>query len=113
MPVNGAERRIREAVLTWQGVQALPHRFGGEEFRVGKREIGHVHGDYLVDVPFPTKVRDELVAAGLAEPHHILPRSGWISFYLRGEQDVQAAIGLLRRSYEIAMRQKQEKPGVV
>jgi len=59
-----------------------------------------------VDIPFPTKVRAELVAAGRAQPHHVLPESGWVSFYLRQEPDVEAAIELLRRSYEIALHQK-------
>jgi hypothetical protein len=54
-------------------------------------------------------VRDEIVGAGLAEPHHILPETGWVSFYLRAEEDVQRDISLLRRSYEIALRQKQPR----
>jgi Family of unknown function (DUF5519) len=29
---------------------------------------------------YPKKVRDEMVAAGEAEPHHILPETGWVSF---------------------------------
>jgi len=94
-------------VTAWEGVSAHPHRFGGTEFQFGTREIGHIHGDQLVDIPFPTKVRDEVVAAGLAQPHHILPDTGWISFYIRREEDVQGAIDLLRRSYEIAKKQKQ------
>jgi predicted DNA-binding protein (MmcQ/YjbR family) len=65
-----------------------------------------VHGDYLVDIPFPKKVRDELVAAGRAEPHHVLPESGWISFYLRQPADVEQAIGLFRRSFELALKQR-------
>ncbi len=40
---------------------AHPHRFGGTEYRLGKRELGHIHGDYLVDIPFPKKVRDEIM----------------------------------------------------
>ena len=50
MPVPGAQDQIAEAVLGWPGVTAAPHRFGGTEYRLGRREIGHVHGDYLVDV---------------------------------------------------------------
>jgi hypothetical protein len=50
---------------------------------LGHREIGHVHGDSLVDIPFPLHVRDELVKGGAAEPHHVLPKSGWVSVYLR------------------------------
>jgi predicted DNA-binding protein (MmcQ/YjbR family) len=106
MGIKGAQERITKAVTAWEGVTAHPHRFGGVEYVIGKREIGHIHGDHLVDIPFPKKVRDEIVAAGRAEPHHILPETGWISFYLRGEVDVEKAIALLRESFEIAMRQK-------
>jgi hypothetical protein len=64
MSVRNAGEAIRDAVLAWSDVTARPHRFGGTEYHIGKREIGHVHGDTLVDIPFPTKVRDELVKAG-------------------------------------------------
>ena len=47
-----------------------------------------------------------IVAAGRAQPHHILPETGWVSFYLRHESDVEQAIALLRESYEIARKQK-------
>jgi predicted DNA-binding protein (MmcQ/YjbR family) len=56
-----------------------------------------------VDIPFPLPVRNELVESGAAEPHHILPKSGWVSIYLRNSADVGRAIELLRRSYEIAL----------
>lgn len=106
MSVRGASKQIVETLLTWAGMEAHPHRFGGTEFRIGKREIGHIHGDSLVDIPFPTKVRDEIVKAGEAQPHHILPETGWVSFYLREEGDIQKAIDLLQRSYQIALKQK-------
>lgn len=89
---------IRE-VSAWDGVTVNPHRFGGREFNVGKVEIGHVHGSSLVDVPFTRKIRETLVADGEAQPHHILPESGWISFYLRQDADVEQSIKLLRLSY--------------
>ena len=41
---------------------------------LGKRELGHIHGDRLVDIPFPKPIRDELVNTGQAEPHHILQK---------------------------------------
>ena len=111
MAVRGAGERIHAAVTAWEGVTAHPHRFGGVEFRLGRREIGHIHGDHLVDIPFPTRVRDEVVAAGLAEPHHLLPDTGWVSFYLRAEADTARAIALLQRSFAIARRQKQPHGG--
>lgn len=105
MSVKGAGEKIKEAVLSWEHVEAFPHRFGGTEYRIGRRELGHVHGDDLVDIPFPKKVRDEIVANGIAEPHHVLPGSGWISFYLQEAPDIEKAIRLFRRSYDIAMKQ--------
>ena len=102
MPVSGAKQRIDKAVGDWPGATAQPHRFGGTEYLLGRREIGHVHGDHLVDIPFPKKVRDELVARCRAEAHHMLPKSGWVSIYLRDALDVERAIELLRLSFELA-----------
>ena len=99
-----AAQTIREAVLTWEGVSQEPHRFGGIEFRLGKRELGHLHGNRLLDIPFPLRVRDELVGSGRASPHHVLPRSGWVSFYLKTEEDIDRALNLLRLSYDIARK---------
>jgi hypothetical protein len=94
--------RIAAEVTSWPEVEQAPHRFGGVEFRVGKRELGHLHGDRLADLPFPRRVRDELVAAGRAEPHHVLPESGWVSFRIASADDVEPAIGLFRLAYERA-----------
>jgi len=106
MSVRGAGARIGAVVAGWEGVTASPHRFGGIEYRLNDREIGHVHGDALVDIPFPTKVRHEIIDAGLAEPHHVLPQSGWISFYIKRPEDVEQAVALLRRSFELAVQQQ-------
>ncbi len=109
MSVRGASKQIVDTLLTWQGIETHPHRFGSTEFRIGKREIGHIHSDSLVDIPYPKKIRDEIIAAKEAEPHHILPETGWVSFYLSEEADVERAIALLKRSYEIAITQKKNK----
>jgi hypothetical protein len=109
MPVQGASKQITQAVLSWDGVTAHPHRFGGTEFRLERREIGHIHGDRLVDIPFPRKVRDEVVTTGQAEPHHILPESGWIRFYINNDKDVEDAIRLLEESFELAIKQRSRK----
>ena len=106
MSVKGAQASITNAVTAWKGVTVQPHRFGGVEYGIGKREIGHIHGDHLVDIPFPKTVRDEIVAKGRAQPHHILPETGWVSFYLRQNDDVEKALALLHESYQIAQKQK-------
>ena len=109
MPVPEAGKKIAVTVGSWEGVTDGPHRFGGVEFRVGRREVGHVHGDSLVDIPFSKTVRDELIQAGVAEPHHVLPKSGWVSVHLRNLDDVERAIQLLRKPYEIARQSQIER----
>jgi Luciferase len=99
MPDSFATKIARE-VSSWNGVVAAPHRFGGLEFRVGRRELGHLHGSRLADLPFPVAIRNQLVTAGRAERHHILPDSGWVSARIRGEDDVKAVIDLFRLNYD-------------
>jgi hypothetical protein len=109
MAVADAQERITTTVLQWEGVTAHPHRFGGTEYRLARRELGHLHGNHLLDIPFPTKVRDEVVAQGQAQAHHLMPETGWISFYLRHVADVDHAIVLLRKSYDLVRQQRQPR----
>lgn len=93
-------QQIEQTLLTWPDVESVPHRVGGREFRVQGHEIGHLHGSRLADLPFPRRVRDELIAAGRAVPHHVLPDSGWVSFRIDGSADMDAALALFRLNYE-------------
>lgn len=86
-------------VSEWDGVEVGEHRFGGTEFTLGEREIGHVHQWGILDIAFPRRVRDELVAEERTEPHHIYPKSGWTTFHVEGPDDVERALWLLRLSY--------------
>jgi hypothetical protein len=95
-----AGQLINEAVASWPGVDAVTHRFGGTEYRFGRKEMGHVHGDRLVDMPLPRRLHDELIAAGQAQPHHILPDTGWVSVWMDGPDDVARAIELFRLQYD-------------
>jgi len=109
MSAKGWGEAIDREVASWNGVEGRPHRFGGREYRVGRREIGHVHGDHLVDVPLPRRERDRVVREGRAEPHHILPESGWVSLFLRTDEDVARGIELLRLSYDLALDQRRKR----
>ena len=65
--------KIECEVGGWPGVETRAHRFGGVEFRVNGHEIGHLHGERMADLPFPVRMREELVAAGKARVHHVRP----------------------------------------
>ena len=92
--------KISKEILSWPGVTTGQHRFGGTEFRVGKREMGHIHGDKLADLPFPMQIRNQLIESGRALPHHILPESGWVSKWIRSEEDVSKVVELFRMQYK-------------
>jgi len=96
----GIAETIEREITGWSGVEAKPHRFNGVEFRVNRHEIGHLHGDRLADLPFPVRMRKELVAEGRAQLHHVLPETGWVSYPIRGEKDVEGALELFRLNYE-------------
>jgi luciferase-like monooxygenase len=101
-PATASPGELIEAeVVSWPGVTTGPHRFGGIEFRLGRRELGHLHGDRIADLPFPRRIRDQLVAEGRARPHHVLPDSGWVTVRIPID-DVQPVIELFRLGYERA-----------
>src|ERR671932_2452437 len=96
MSMSTIAEKIKNEILSWPHVTAGPHRFGGIEFRLNKREMGHIHGERVADIPFPMKIRNELVNSGYVKPHHMLPQSGWISYWIKGEEDIAAVVGLFK-----------------
>lgn len=94
--------KIEREVSSWPGVTVHEHRFGGTEFRLDRRELGHLHGPRWADLPFQRGIRDMLVDTGRAQPHHVLPDSGWVSKQIRSDADVDEVIELFRLSYERA-----------
>ena len=104
-----ASQVIIEAATSWPGVETGPGRFGAVQLRLGKRELGHLHGDHLADIPFTRALRDELVAAGRVVPHRPLPDSGWASRPIETDEDVEAVIELLRMQYERAMASRSRR----
>jgi|SRR5579859_1170003 len=105
MTVQSAQQLINTAVMQWPDVKSGRHRFGGLEWRIDATEIGHIHGNAQIDIAFPSKVRDELVASGRAAPHHIYPQIG-ITFYLNEPSDVDRAVDLLRLSYDLIQERR-------
>jgi hypothetical protein len=87
---------IESAVRQWPGMSLRVHRLGGTGFFLDGKESSHIHGNGLLDCFVGRAQRDALISDGGAEPHHIFPRSGWISFWIRDEEDVEPAMQLIR-----------------
>ncbi|MBN8634072.1 MAG: DUF5519 family protein [Anaerolineae bacterium] len=93
-------QRVIAAVSAFPDVSAAPHRFGGVEFSLGKVEVGHIHvGNGMVDIPYPRRIRDVLIAEGLAQQHHLLHDSGWITTFVRTDADFERIVSLYHLSY--------------
>ena len=95
---------IEKTLLRWPGVTTRLHKFGGIEFAVetrqGYREIGHLHGTGLLDIPFSKQLHDEVIATNTAIPHHIFPESHWVSFHIETDANMENALKLLHLNYE-------------
>ena len=99
-----AGERIAEEVTSWPGVEAGPGDRGGLAFRVGRREIGHLHGDRAFHTSFPREVWRELRSQGRIVPHPVFPdREGPAARRIEDEDDVRDVIALLRLNYDRAV----------
>ena len=104
-PVNEKTSLIAQVerdVLSWPGVskEFRPSAVGDATiYWLGKRQLGHIHGDGVADLQFPKAVHDELIASGRAKPH----RGGFaavVSYTMHGPEDVPGAVELFRLSYD-------------
>jgi hypothetical protein len=96
-----ASERITEEVTSWPGVLAGPGRRGEFAFKVGGREIGHLHGDEVAHFGFPNHVWTRLFEHGRIDYHPILPgKPGFGARRIETEEDVRDVIELMRLNYE-------------
>ncbi|MEA2267948.1 MAG: hypothetical protein QOC64_558 [Solirubrobacteraceae bacterium] len=101
-----ASRRITEAVTSWPGVEAGIGRRGEFGFTVGRRQLGHLHGDHAAHFSFPKQVWAELFEQGRVVHHPVFPgKPGPAARAIRDEEDVLDVIRLLRLNYDRAVAQ--------
>jgi hypothetical protein len=102
-----ASQQITEEVTSWPGVEAGPGRRGEFAFRLGRREIGHLHGDHAAHFSFPKEVWAELREQGRIVDHPVFPgKVGPAARRIEDEADVRDVIQLMRLNYDrVAERQ--------
>jgi hypothetical protein len=88
-------------------VEAGPGRRGEFAFRLGRREIGHLHGDHAAHFSFPKDVWAELREQGRIVDHPVFPgKVGPAARRIEDEADVRDVIQLMRLNYDrVAARQ--------
>ncbi len=93
--------RIIEEVTSWPGVESGMGSRGELAFTVGRRQIGHLHGDRVAHFSFPKSVWDDLQAQGRITEHPVFPgQRGPAARSLASDDDVQDVIALLRLNYD-------------
>jgi Family of unknown function (DUF5519) len=96
-----ASTQITSEVTSWPGVSAGPGSRGEFAFKVGRREIGHLHGDRTAHFGFPKEVWQELFDAGRIGYHPVFPgKPGFGARRIDGEDDVRDVIALMRLNYD-------------
>jgi hypothetical protein len=101
--------RIQAEVEGWPGVESGPGRFGSLRFTIGRRELGHLHGDRIADLPLRPEVAVRLIQKGAAREHRFTPQgSGWVTVDLTSDDDADRVIQLMRKSYERAIEKRPE-----
>jgi Family of unknown function (DUF5519) len=96
-----ASQEITREVTSWPGVQAGPGRRGEFAFRLGRREIGHLHGDHAAHFMFSKELWRDLSAQGRIVEHPVFPgRVGPAARRIENDADIRDVIDLLRLNYE-------------
>jgi hypothetical protein len=94
-------QQITQAVTSWPGVEAGYGRRGEFAFKVGRYELGHLHGDHSAHFVFPRDVWQELFRAGRITYHPVFPeREGPAARRIEDDADTRDVLELMRLNYE-------------
>jgi Family of unknown function (DUF5519) len=92
---------ITQEVTSWPGVEAGPGPRGEFAFKVGRREIGHLHGDHAAHFMFSKKLGADLRDQGRVVDHPVFPgKLGPAARRIERDEDVEDVIRLMRLNYD-------------
>jgi len=99
-PITASEA-ITAEVASWPGVEVDDGERGELAFKLGPRELGHLHGDHAAHFSFPKSVWHELRAQGRIMHHPVFPeKAGPAARRIDNDADVRDVIALLRLNYD-------------
>ncbi len=95
---------MEEELTQWKGINFSMHHFGGLQINYQKNELGHIHGNGLLDVYVGSERKNYFIQNLHCEDHHILDKSNsWVSFWIKREEDYNKAINILAEVYRNRM----------
>ena|SRR5688572_8301764 len=93
--------QIADEVGRWPGVSIDDGEMGELAFKIGRRQLGHVHGDHAAHFSFPKPTWRELHAAGRITEHPVFRgKVGPAARRIASEDDARDVIDLFRLNYE-------------
>lgn len=96
-----ASQQITDEVTSWPGAEAGTGSRGEWAFTVGRKEIGHLHGDRVAHFGFPKEVWHELFDAGRIDYHPVFPgKPGFGARLIEDEDDVRDVVAMIRLNYD-------------
>ncbi|WP_233524462.1 luciferase domain-containing protein [Mucilaginibacter conchicola] len=100
---------IEAEVGHWPDIVIHTHKYGGLQFDIYGKELGHIHSNGLLDMPFSKAIKQQLMADDRrVNDHHSFINSGWISFYMNHTDDKILAIQLFKINYQRLKKHEQE-----
>lgn len=90
---------IDAAISILPNITKGKHLYGSIEWRYKNKSIGHMHGNRVVDILFPTEIQSSLLK-GNRVVQNKYAKNG-ISFYIKSSEDIKFAIELLTKSYTL------------
>lgn len=67
---------IESTVSSWNGISVTIHKYGGVQFNYKSKEIGHMHGNGMVDILLDRKTKKQLISKNMVKEHHVFKESG-------------------------------------
>jgi hypothetical protein len=93
--------QITAEVTSWPGVEAGPGRRGEFAFKVGRHEIGHLHGDRSAHFFFSKELWHGLFDEGRITEHPVFPgKAGPAARRIDGQEDIDDVIAMMRLNYD-------------
>ena len=94
-------RELRQRILNLAGVTEQQNAGIHEDaFFVGRTMFMHIHGHGHCDIRLSKSDQERVLAEGKARPHRWSPETGYVTSMVDDEQDLEAAMDLIRISHQ-------------